>query len=119
MQDFRNLEVWKRAHELVIGVYGCTASFPVEERFGLAQQLRRCAMSVASNIAEGSARPSDRDFARFVAMALASASEAEYQLLLARELGYIDGGQHESLNQAVVTVRKMLIRLRQRLTHSS
>jgi four helix bundle protein len=119
MQDFRNLEVWKRAHELVIGTYGCTARFPSEERFGLAHQLRRCAMSVASNIAEGSARPSDRDFARFLGMALASASEAEYQLLLAHDLGYVERDHHESLSRAVVTVRKMLIRLRQRLAHSS
>ena len=119
MRDFRQFDVWKKAHQLALDLYAATTRFPIEERFGLAQQLRRCAVSIPSNIVEGAARPTDRDFARFVGIALASASDAEYQLLLARDLGYIDDGRHELLSQAVVSVRRMLIRLRQRLAHSS
>ncbi|MBT8164068.1 MAG: four helix bundle protein [Acidimicrobiia bacterium] len=119
MQDFRKLDVWKQSHDLVLEVYRSTADFPGYERFGLSQQLRRCSVSIPSNIAEGASRPTDRDFARFVAMAIASASEAEYQLLLAHDLGYVGGDRHELLSNAVVSIRRMLITLHRRLAHSS
>jgi four helix bundle protein len=119
VRDFRELEVWGKAHRFVLEIYTCTAGFPVDERFGLTQQLRRCSSSIASNIAEGAARRTDKDFARFVSMAIASASEAEYQLLLARDLGYLDRDVQEELSQTAVGVRQMLIRLAQRLAHSA
>jgi four helix bundle protein len=119
MREFRNLEVWRKAHNLVLEVYECTAEFPVDERFGLTQQLRRSAVSIASNLVEGAARKTDRDFARFVGIAIASASEAEYQLLLARDLGYVDRDLHEELSNTTVGVRQMLIRLGQRLAQGA
>jgi len=119
MRNFRGLEVWEKAHRFVLEIYKCTDGFPVDERFGLTQQLRRCSASIASNIAEGAARRTDRDFARFVGMSIASASEAEYQLLLARDLGYIDGDLMEELSDSAIGVRQMLIRLAQRLAHSA
>jgi four helix bundle protein len=86
MQDFRNLKVWEKAHALTLDVYRTTRSFPSDERFGLTNQLRRSCSSVPANLAEGCARFSDIDFARFVNNAAGSASETDYHLLLARDL---------------------------------
>ena len=91
MQDYRQLRVWKSAHRLVLAVYEATEAFPQRERYGLALQLRRASVSVASNIAEGASRATDRDFARFLDIARGSLGEVEYQVLLAGDLGYING----------------------------
>jgi four helix bundle protein len=87
MQDFRNLLVWQKSHELVLEIYRISRDFPREELFGLTSQMRRCAVSVPSNIAEGCGRGSDPDFARFLIIAMGSCSELEYQVLLSRDLG--------------------------------
>ena len=89
MQHYSKLEVWRRSHELVLALYRCTASFPGTERYGLTAQLRRAACSVATNIAEGSKRSTPSDYAHFLNMAEGSLSEAEYLLLLSRDLAYI------------------------------
>ena len=83
---FRKLFVWQKAHQLTLEVYRSTRSFSEDEKYGLTAQMRRCAVSIGANIAEGSARKSDRDFARFVQIAFASASELEQHLLLAVDL---------------------------------
>lgn len=83
------LEAWKRARELVLGVYRLTQAFRKEETFGLAAQLRRAAVSIPSNIAEGAARAGKREFAQFLNIARGSLSELETQLLIATDLGYI------------------------------
>ena len=83
------LEAWKRGRELVLGVYRLTQSFPREETFGLTAQLRRAAVSIPSNIAEGAARAGKREFAQFLYIARGSLSEIETQLLIATDLGYI------------------------------
>jgi len=83
------LEAWKRARELVLSVYKLTQTFPKEELFGLAAQMRRAAVSVPSNIAEGAAREGEREFAQFLNIARGSLSELETQLLIATDLGYI------------------------------
>ena len=120
MKDFRDLKVWQRAHELVLDTYRLTVDFPSDERFGLTAQLRRSATSIASNIAEGCGRGTDADFARFVQMATGSASEVEYQLLLAHDLKFIDRVPHDDLSSRVVEIRRMLISLLQTLkAHSS
>jgi four helix bundle protein len=90
MRNFRNLKVWKKAHELVLHVYKLTEEFPREELFGLVSQTRRSAVSVPSNIAEGCGRNSNVELARFLEIARGSASELEYQLLLARDLKFIN-----------------------------
>jgi four helix bundle protein len=78
VQDFRDLKVWQKAHELTLAVYRVTAGFPREEQYGIVSQLRRAAASVPANLAEGRCRRTDRDFGRFVGIALGSASETEY-----------------------------------------
>lgn len=86
MQNYKNLRVWEDAHALVLEIYNATRSFPNDERYGLTSQIRRAAVSIPSNIAEGTGRGSDADFARFVQFAVGSISEVDYQLLLARDL---------------------------------
>ena len=89
-KGFRKLNVWQKAHRLTLRIYRNTQRFPADERFGLTSQLRRCGISVAANIAEGCGRGTDLDFARFLQIAMGSASEAEYLLLLAADLGLLE-----------------------------
>lgn len=111
MQDFRRLEVWQCAHELTLGVYRITKSFPSDERFGITSQLRRACSSVEANLAEGCGRGTDADFSRFVQMAMGSASEVECHLLLARDLNYLDEIAHRSLEEQIQRVKRMLTAL--------
>jgi four helix bundle protein len=90
MRDHRKLEAFRIAHEAALGTYQATKDFPKEEQFGLTAQMRRAAVSVPSNIVEGSARESKADYARFMDIAYGSAKELEYQVELARDLGYLD-----------------------------
>ena len=107
MQDFRNLAIWRRAHELTLEIYQETAAFPEREVFGITSQMRRSAASLATNIAEGCGRGSDADFARFLQISLGSASELEYQILLASDLGYLPPASSMSLMKQVQTFKKM------------
>ena len=97
MKDFHELKVWQKAHQLTLAVYQITASFPREERFGLISQLRRCSASIAANLAEGCGRNGDAEFARFCSIAMGSASELEYHLLLAKDLKLIQPKDHAEL----------------------
>ena len=108
MQDFRKLDVWREAHRCVLSVYAVTKSFPADERFALVSQMRRSAASVPTNIAEGCGRQTSKDFARFLDIAAGSASELEYQLLLARDLGYLSPEAHPDLENQTRRVRRML-----------
>ena len=108
MRDFRSLDVWKKSHELVLAVYKMSAGFPSSELYGLSSQVRRAASSIPANIAEGCGRGSDRDFARFLQIAMGSASELEYHLILARDLGFLDDAEQSSLEQATTEVKRML-----------
>ena len=116
MRNFRELLVWQKAHDLALEVYCDTKGFPVDERFGLTVQLRRAAVSIASNIAEGCGRGSDKDFARFLGIAAGSASEVEYQILLARDLGYLTEENYNRLNSHVNEVKRILNSFIQSLT---
>jgi four helix bundle protein len=89
MRTHRNLDVWKNGIELVKKVYVATSEFPKEEIYGLVSQIRRSAVSIPSNIAEGSARNNTKEFIQFLCIALGSASELETQLIIAKELGYL------------------------------
>ena len=115
MIDYRRLTVWQKAHAFSIEVYRVTRLFPSEERFALAIQLRRAAISIESNLAEGSARAGDRAFASFVEISAGSAAEAECQLRLANDLGYIEPGVYDALAELVRLIRAMLGALRARL----
>jgi four helix bundle protein len=86
VKDFRELKVWQKAHELTLAVYQLIANFPPEERYGLSSQLRRAGSSIAANLAEGCGRNGDAELARFCSIAMGSASELEYHLLLGRDL---------------------------------
>lgn len=116
MKDFRNLKVWEKAHHLTLALYPVTASFPRDEAYGLASQIRRSASSIPSNIAEGCGREGDPEFARFCIIARGSASELEYQLLLARDLKLIQPGDYEKLSAQTVEIKRMLTVLVQKLT---
>jgi four helix bundle protein len=117
MRDYRRLEVWRLGHELVLTVYRVTAGFPDTERYGLTAQLRRSAASVASNIAEGAGRSSDKEFGRFIDMSLGSLAECSYQLRLSHDLGYLDGDTLEGLDERCEKARRKLFNLRRRLLH--
>jgi four helix bundle protein len=108
MKDFRNLQVWDKAHQLALSVYRVTVAFPNDERYGLTSQLRRGATSIASNIAEGCGRATDLDFARCLDIAAGSASEVEYLLLLAHDLVILDAEPFRDLSGRVVEVKRML-----------
>lgn len=90
MHKFKQLEIWKQSREFCTQIYTLTASFPNEEKFGLTNQLRRAAVSIPSNIAEGSSRKSNKDFTRFIEIAIGSAYEIETQLLISSDLGFIN-----------------------------
>jgi four helix bundle protein len=111
MKDFRDLTVWQRAHQITLAIYRCTRSFPREETYGMVSQLRRCSSSVAANIAEGCGRSGNAEFGRFLTVAMGSASELEYFLLLARDLEYLSPEKHEVVAKDVVEMRRMLNRL--------
>src|SRR5207248_8304728 len=110
MKNFRDLKVWTKAHELALSAYRATTSFPSEERFGLTSQIRRCSSSIPANIAESCGRGSDGDFQRFLQVAMGSATELEYHLLLGRDLNYLTQVMYSQL-QNVVEVKRMLAAL--------
>ena len=111
MKDFRDLNVWKKSHALVLAVYKASRSFPKEELYSLTSQLRRAAASVSANISEGCGRGSDAEFGRFLQMAMGSASETEYHLLLANDLHYLNDDAFNELTRDVVEVKRMLASL--------
>ena len=116
MKDFRKLQVWDKAHELALTLYQVTASFPRDETDGLASQIRRAASSIPSNIAEGCGREGDGELSRFCTIARGSASELEYQLLLARDLKLIQPNDYERLAQQATEIKRMLTVFVQKLT---
>ncbi len=115
MQDFKKLAVWQKSHSLAIAVYKVTSTFPKEEIYGLTSQIRRSTMSTPSNIAEGCGRYGTTDFGHFLQIALGSTCELEYQILLARDLKYMDEIAYDNLNNQVSEVRKMLISFIQKI----
>jgi len=115
MRDFRELKVWEKAHALTLAIYKVTARFPREELFGLTSQIRRSSASIAANIAEGCGRGSEAELARFLQIAMGSASELEYHILLARDLGLLNAPEYEPLANDVTEVKRMLASFIQKL----
>ena len=115
MQDFRNLKVWEKAHALTLDIYKASKSFPREEMYGMTSQMRRASVSIGANIAEGACRRGDVDFARFLQIAVGSASELEYHLLLARDLELMKASDYQRLSDEAVEVKRMLAALTQKL----
>ncbi len=115
LQDFHQLAVWQKAHDLALHVYAGTSTFPEGERFGLTSQMRRSAASVPTNIAEGCGRNTSGDLSRYLSIALGSASELEYQLLLAKDLGFMGDSDYEDLVGSATEVKRMLAGFLQRV----
>lgn len=112
MQRFTQLKVWQRGHALVLKIYGMTNGFPQIERHGLISQIRRAALSVPTNIAEGSKRTARRDYARFINIAEGSLAETEYLVLVSRDLGYAAAAMVKPIFADIAELARMLHALR-------
>src|SRR6056297_2933314 len=108
MENFRNLIVWKRSVKLATDIYGSTVKFPKHELYGLTSQIRRAAVSISSNIAEGAGRRSKKEFANFLGFSYGSACELETQLLISKNLKYLKGEDFNTLFNDLNEIQKML-----------
>ncbi len=107
-QDTSKLIVWQKSHELVLKIYEATKDFPKEEQFGLTSQIRRAAVSIPSNIVEGKARGSNKDYNRFLMIARGSLEEVKYDMLLAKDLKYINEQMYEEIMDLSKEVGRLL-----------
>lgn len=115
MQDFKNLRVWQRAHELALLTYRLTVNFPRDEMFGLRNTLRRTSVDVAAYIAEGCAKPSDAEFDKSLSTSLAFANRLEYYALLSRDLSFLESSSHADYEDAITEVKKRINKFRSTL----
>jgi len=114
VKDFRNLNVWQKAHSLTVDIYKTTSLFPGEELYGLTSQIRRSCSSIPANLAEGCSRSGDAEFGRFLQIALGSASELEYHLLLSHDLKFLNDAAYEKFQAAISEIKRMLTGLIQK-----
>jgi four helix bundle protein len=119
MQRFTELKVWQRSHKLALEAYRVTAIFPSAERFGLISQLRRAAASIPTNIAEGSKRESNQEYARFLNIAEGSLAETEYLAMLSRDLGFLGGDVSDGLLKQITEIGRMLNALKKKVAESA
>ena len=115
MHNFRKLEIWKQSVLLVTEIYKITNTFPNHERFGLITQMQRAAVSCPTNIGEGSAKSSNKDFARFLEISIGSSFELETQLILASKLNYVDSEISISTQNKINELQKMIIGFKNKL----
>jgi len=115
MRDFRQLRIWELSHNLTLKIYRITKDFPKEELFSLTSQMRRSSSSIPTNIAEGCGRGSNSDYARFLQIAVGSSSELDYQILLAKDLEYIDNTLYAELNNEISSLQRQLVALLQKV----
>ena len=108
MRNFQELLVWQKSHELTLKVYKVSSSFPKEELFGLSSQIRRSASSIPTNIAEGCGHNSNAEMKRYLTISTGSCSELEYQIILAKDLGYIPKAAFKELSESAITIRRMI-----------
>ena len=119
VKDFRQLKAWGKAHRLTLEIYQATVNFPRAEAYGLTSQIRRAGASIGANLAEGCGREGDAEFGRFCRMARGSASELEYHLLLAKDLGLLEAVEHQKLAEQTTEIKRMLTALIQKLNAES
>lgn len=119
MQDFTKLKVWQKAHNFTVNLYKITRDFPSEEKFGLTNQIRRATVSIESNISEGCGRNGDKEFSRFLDIAQGSAYEVKCQILIARDLEYLDSNKSQLLTDKIDEVSRMINALNQKLKAKS
>lgn len=112
MKSHHDLDVWKNSILLVTEIYKVTESFPKSEQYGLTNQIRRCAVSIPSNIAEGAARASKKEFSHFLSVALGSIAELETQLIISNNLMFLEKNHLDRLLESIVTIRKMIFGLK-------
>jgi four helix bundle protein len=115
VQDFKKLAVWVKSHALTLGIYELTATFPRDERYALTSQIKRSASSIPANIAEGCGRDGPAELRRFLQIAVGSASETEYHLLLARDLHFLSVADYERMLDSTLEIKRMLSGLIRRL----
>ena len=118
MSDYKKLKVWEDAHQFTIDIYNITKKFPNNEQYGLTSQIRRSASSIPTNIVEGSGQLTRSNYIRFLGMAQGSAYETEYQLLLAKDLGYLKLEEYNLLNKKIKDIIYMLFGLIKSLKNS-
>ncbi len=116
MQDYKKLLVWQKAHQLALYIYEITQPYPKSELFGIVNQLRRAAISIPSNIVEGSGRRTNKEFRHFLQMAYGSANEIEYQLLLSKDLKFISESTYNESTSNLLEIKKMLSGLMKKLS---
>ncbi|KHJ39069.1 four helix bundle protein [Pedobacter glucosidilyticus] len=115
MQNYKDLRVWVKSHELTLKIYSVTKNFPKEEIYSVTSQIRRASSSIPANIAEGCGKNTKNDFGKYLNIALGSANETEYFLLLAKDLGYLPIEDYLILEKNINEVKAMLILLIQKV----
>jgi four helix bundle protein len=119
MRNYKDLLVWEKAHKLTLAVYKITLLFPKDERYGLTSQIRRASASIAANLAEGCGRRSDGEMARYVQIAMGSGAELSYHFLLAKDLGFVQIAEYETLAADVSEIMRMLSALSGKVRHTT
>ena len=115
MRDFKKYDIWKLSHLFTLKIYDITKSYPNEEIYGIISQIRRASSSIPTNISEGCGRDSDAEFNRFLTIALGSASEVEYLIILSKDLNYIDENSFISLNEEINLIKRKIYSLKQKI----
>lgn len=116
MRDFRKYEVWQISHSLVLEIYSQTINFPKTEQYGIVSQLNRASVSIPTNISEGCGRNSDKEFNQFLNIALGSALETEYLLILSKDLNYLNQEKFQDLELKINNIKSKIYKLKQKLT---
>ena len=119
MHNFNNLKIWQLAIELAKEIYRTTESYPKEEIYALISQMQRAAVSIPSNIAEGAGRETDKDFSHFLSIALGSSFELYTQIVLSKEIGYIDHTQTEKLQKMTIELQKMISAYKKKIDNNT
>lgn len=113
MRDFKKYEIWQLSHAFTLRIYSSTSLFPKDEMYGITSQIRRASSSIPTNISKGCGRNSDKEFNQYLNIALGSASETEYLIILSRDLNYIDTETFEILEKEINTIKSKIYKLKQ------
>ncbi len=116
MRDFKKYDVWQLSHSFTLEVYKITSNFPKEDLYGLTSQIRRASTSIPTNISEGCCRNSDKEFNQFLNIALGSANETEYLLILSKDLNYISNEKFEALEIQINTIKSKIYNLKKAIS---
>jgi len=115
MRDFKKYDIWKLSHQFTLDVYDISKNFPKDEVYGITSQIRRASSSIPTNISEGCGRSSDAEFSRFLTIALGSANEVEYLIILSKDLNYLSENQFIRLNEEINTIKRKTYTLKEKL----